>query len=506
MRRISLSVVLVLALSLMLAACGSKSKNSSSTANGSTNSAATSSITGADVVPASATAFVSVATDSTNGHFQQAMKLLDKVPSLQKSMTKSLTKDKITLAQIEGAAGPATDVVILGSAAAKNPTTILLSNPSDPSKLKALLNKGTGAKPVTTTIGAWLVAADSQKILSQFQTAAAAGKLADSADYKAAEATIPADALVKVYAPGAAITKALMSGVSSALKSSSSSSSGLSLGSVTKALGKTKIAWIAASADAVPQGLLLDAVVKGNQPVTNSSSTLLGVLPSGTSFAVDLNGKSLGLDKAVMGLRNNKKYASQIPQIEAAMGIKLQDLANLVGSEMTVYGTQSGIGILIKAPDPAKSKAMLDRVVKLLGTQLGGGAKSVTIGGVSATELTISKTTIYFGVKDGDLFFATDASALPGSAKLTSDPTYSTATAALSVPSANLGVAYLDFAGIAKLGKSPIVKSLSSSLSSLGSSSSSTVNAKQLSALSALLGYAVGNGTQVELKAILTLK
>jgi len=351
MRRISLSLALAISCLLVLAACGGKSKSSSASAN------SNSSIAGAEVAPTSANVFVSVNTDKSGVQWKQAMKLMAGVPSLQTSLDKSLSSSGITLADVEEALGPTTVFVQLGSSA--KPTEVFLSNPKDSTKLKSILAKDKKDKSVTTEIDSWLAFAQSQAALDQFKTAVGAGKLIDSASFKTAASGVPADALVKAYFKGSAIN-------------ASSLSSSLGSGSASKALNGAiagdQLEWGTLAASAVPKGLSIEGVFKGKKSMTNSSSTLVDQLPSGTSFAVDLDGKALGLDKAVQALRNSSKYSSQLPQMEAALGVKLDDLAALAGSEMSIYGTEAGIGLLIKAPDAAKSKTMLDKAVALGGT------------------------------------------------------------------------------------------------------------------------------------------
>jgi hypothetical protein len=489
MRRISLALALAVSCLLVLAACGGNSSKSSSASAKSGDP----SIAGADVAPASATVFASVNTDSTGGQWKQAMKLLAGIPSMKTSLDKSLSSSGITLADVEGALGPNMVFVQLGTSA--KPTEVVLTNPTDSSKLKSILAKDKTEKSVTTEIGSWLAIAKTQAALDQFKTAANSGKLSDSSAFKTATAGVSADELVKAYFKGSAISASALSSLGSSTTSKALSS----------AMAKNQLEWGTVTVSAVAKGLSIDGVFKGKTSVTNSSSTLIDELPSGTSFAVDLDGKALGLDKAVMNLRNNSKYSSQIPQLEAALGIKLDDLAALAGSEMSIYGTESGIGLLIKAPDAAKSKTMLDKVVALLSAQLNGSSKSVSVGGVQATEVTFGTTKIDFGVKDGNLFIVTDAGALPGNTKLSSDAAFSAAATELPIPASNLGVAYVDFAKLAALSKSSssIVGSLSGSL---GNSSSAKANLSQLGSLSSLLGYATASGDKVEVKAFLSTK
>ncbi len=494
MRRISLSLALAISCLLVLAACGGKSKSSSA----SSNSKGSSSIAGAEIVPASATVFVSVDTDSSGTQWTQAMKLLAGVPSLQKSLDKSLSSSGITLTDIESALGPTTIFVQLGDSSKH--TQVFLTQPKDSAKLESLLAKDKKQKMVSTEIDSWFAFAQSQDALDQFKTAVAGGKLSDSAMFKTAVSGIPTDALVKAYLSGSAIS-------ASALSSLSSNSTSKALSSV---MSKNQLEWGTLAVSALDKGLSIEGVFKGKTSVTNSSSSLIDALPSGTSFAVDLNGKTLGLDKAVQSLRTNPTYSSQIPQIEAALGIKLDDLAALAGSELSIYGTESGIGLLIKAVDATQSKAMLDRAVTLLATQLNGSSKSVSVGGVQATEVTFGTTKIDYGVMDGNLFVVTDAGALPGTAKLSGDPTYGAAVAELPVPASNLGVAYVDFTKLAALSKSgsSIIGSLSGSLSGSlgGSSGANAASLSDLEGLSSLLGYATASGNKIEIKGLLSTK
>ena len=490
MRRISLSLALVFACLLVLAACGGKSSSKSASSGAGSESAA-----GAEIVPASATAFASINTDSTGAQWKQATELMARVPALQSSLDKQLAKAGITLSDVEEALGPTTDIVQLASSStASKGAEVYLTNPKDPAKLKAILAKDKTEKSVTTEIDSWIVVAQTQAALDQFKSDAASGKLADSANFKAAIAEVPADSLVRAYFDGSVITAS----ATSSLSSSSSS------GALKNALAKNQVEWGALGASAVAKGFSIDGIFKGKKTLANSSLSLIDELPSGTSFAVDLDGKALGFDKAVTGLSKNSKYASQIPQIEAALGVKLTDLAALVGSEMSVYGTESGIGLLIKAADANASKAMLDKAVALLATQANGSSKSTTVGGVQATEVTFGTTKIDYGVKDGNLFVVTDAASLPGATKLSSDSAYSAAASELTIPSSNLGVGYIDFTKLATLAKSG-----GSIVSSLGSSTGTNANLsnlEKLKGLSSLLGYAVANGNKFELKGFLSVE
>ena len=502
MRRVFISFVLLLAFMLVFAGCGGSSKSKSKSK--STPSNVSASVPGAEMAPASALAFASISTDSTGAQWQQAQKLLARVPAAQKALDKLFTQIGVNLADVEQALGPNTSIVELGTAA--KPLGVVLTEPRDAAKLKSLLAGVKSKKKILTAeVGSWLAASDSQAALDQLQSEVAKGKLSDSSTFKQAVAGLPADALARVYFTGSTISSA-----TSAITSGTSTSTTSSL--LNNAIKKNQLDWAALAVKAVADGFSVEGIFKGQKALANSTSTLIAELPSETAFLVDLNGKALGLDKAVTNLRSNAKYGSQVTQMEAVLGVKLEDVAALAGSEMAVYGTGSGIGLLIKAPDPAKATLLIDKVVALLSAQLGGKSKTLSVGGAQAHQLTLGKTTLYVGVKGSDLFLATNPAVLPGTSQLSSDPVYAAAAKALPVPDANAGVAYVNFEQLAALSTSndPLVQSLSkllkSSVTQLGGSSTQLNTDPDLQGLSALLGYIVANGDKVELKAQLTVK
>lgn len=489
MRRIFLSLALALVCLLVLAACGGKSKSNSATSSGGSG------IAGAEFAPASATFFASVNTDSSSGQWKQAMQLLAKVPALQTGLNDILSSSGVTLAEVEDALGPITAIVQLGPSSSPE---VFFTNAKDPAKLKALLAKDKTETSVTEEIDSWVVISKTQAAIDEFKTAAESGKLADDSAYKSAVKGLPADALVRAYFTGEAIS-------GSALSSLGSSTTTTALGSSTtttapsSTTAKDKVDWVTLAASVVPKGLSFEGVIQAKNSGANSSLSLIDELPSGASFAVDLNGGSLGLDKAVQGLRNNAKYGRQLPQMEAALGITLDDLAALAGSELSVYGTESGIGLLVKATDAAALKTKLDKALPLLLTQLNGTSKAATVGGVEATQVTFGTTNLYYGVKDGNLFIVTDANSLPGDTKLSSDTAYSAAATELPIPASSLGVAFIDFSKLAALANSG-----NAVVTGLGSSSGLSANMSNLEGLSSLLGYATANGSKVEFKGLLS--
>jgi hypothetical protein len=471
MRRISLVSALLL-LGFLLAGCGGSSSGSNANSN--------SKVPGADVAPASALAYVYVNTNSAPGtQWAQAKRLLMSVPSLAQRLNSSLASAGHSLTDVERALGKDTVFIVIGTA--DDPKLVALSDPSDSSQLKSLLPPGS----VTRTHGSWLEISDSTATLDQLQSDTSSGKLSEASDFQDAVAGLPAGALVKAYVSGSELSKA----VSSAASSRSSLLSGIA--------GESQVKWAGLAARTTSSGLLIQADFEVPNSIGGATPTLVDELPSTTSFVVDLNGKALGLDKAF-----SRTYGSQLGPAVAALGITSDDISRLLGSEMALYGTESGFGLVIKDPQSQKLLTAIHRLVTMAGARFGLTTNPVTVGGVKAQELRIQSARIDYGVENGNLFFVTDEASLPGTAKLSDDPVYSAAAKELSIPSSSAGVFFVDFSRLPAL-----VRSAPSLLQLLSSSTSTTPrNPSSLRHLSSLLGYISGNGNQVELKALLTLR
>ena len=410
MRRISIFFAFLLTGSLLLAAgCGGSSSGSKSGA----------SVPGADMAPASALAFVSINSDMSGTQWKQAMQLLSRFPTVEQSLSGRLGNSGVSLTDVEQALGTHTDVVLMGTTA--SPLTVLLTDSSNPAKVKSLLSSS-GGSAVSTSVGSWTAVADSQATLDQLKSETGKGKLSDSGDFKDAVASLPSDALAKVYLSGAEMAQAVSSATSS------SSLSGI--------VGKNQPKWAGIAASTSADGLMLQADIQTSTSIgSGSSSTLVDELPSATSLVIDFSGKALGLDKVF----NKEATGSQLGTAETALGITSDQISGLLGSEMALYGTESGFGLLIKAPQADKLLATIDRVALLAGAQAGVTVNPVTIAGISAKELVIRGIHVDYGVENGNLFFVTDAASLPGSAKLSADPVYSAAAKQLNVPGSKRG-------------------------------------------------------------------
>jgi hypothetical protein len=469
MRRISLFLAFFLTGAVLLAGCGGSSSSSKSS----------SAVTGADLAPASALAFVAVNSDISGTQWTQAKELLSRFPQAQQSLDNALGSSGISLTDIEQALGKNTAVVVMGSDS--NTEAVLLTDTSDSSKIESLISSG-GSTAITDSIDSWTAVANSQSAIDQLKSETEKGKLSDLSDFKEAIADLPADSLVKAYVSG--------SGLRQVISSASASSSALS-----GFAGASQAKWAGLAVTTATDGLVLEGEVKTPNSIGSASSTLLDQLPSTTSFVVDLDGKALGLDKAV-----TKALGDQLSQL-AAIGITSEEISALLASEIAVYGTESGLGVAIKTSEADNLLAAIDRLVTMVGAQAGVTVKPVTIGGISAKELTIQTLRVDYGVANGNLFFVTDEASLPGATRIADDPAYAAAAEELSVPSSSAGVVFVDFSKIGSF-----IQSFQAMSQSLGSTPSTVPDLSSLQNLSALLGYVSGSDDKIEFKALLTIK
>ncbi len=481
MRRIPILLVLLL-LALPVAGCGGGSSSS--------DKGGSSGVVGADLAPADATAFLSMKTDESSDQWTQMKKLLEN-PTIKKALDDALG-GSVTISDIEQALGENT--VVVGFGKGENPPSVMLTDSSDPEKLKSVLASIEGTKKaVTREIDGWTAVAETESVLDQFESATKSGsKLSDSAQFKTALEGTPAEAVATAYFPGAALQDV-----------ASSAAAGTAASSVVSgAAAKQPVEWLRMSLTPTDNGFSIEGTAKASKPLENGSTGLLSEVPGATSFVIDINGKALGLDAQVQKLRNNDQYGSQIAQFEALLGLKLEDLAALAGSEIAVYGSETGLGLLIKAPDPDKVLGALDKLVTMLAS--GKAPQATTIAGIQVKELTLGQFKLYYGAAGGNIFVATDQASLPGSKKLADDAAYSAAAEKLGLPDSAVAVFYVDFERLPQL-----IEGLGTTFQQFGASVSTEITGslKGIEGFDSILGYvAAGTDNEVDFKAELALK
>ncbi len=463
-RRMLAAGVAVVAAAVVFAAVGFGSGGSAATALGG-RASVTALGGGAKVAPASTVAFVALDSNMSSAQWQALDGLLAKFPgydrlvgNLQQGLSR---KAGLSWANdVKPALGPEVDVALLPTVSGSKPDAVLLTQPSDPAKLAALLQKlSTSGRPapVSAQVGGWTVLGDSRAAVDAV-TGATSHLAADPA-YQAATGRLEQDALVDAYANGAQARQLL-----SALGHADT--------------GSGKLVWAAGDAVAASGGLKLDGFLRrdGSAPPAYSSS-LLDRIPAGALAVVDFQA-----DKG----SDSRKQAPASP-IGAALG----NIAGTLGGETAVYVSPgSPLPSLTLVTHPSDTKAVLGALNDALsaaGKVAGGsGTGGFSLGSI-LSGLQLSHTQVGDALVVSTSQQAIDAFTGSGP-KLSTDATFQDAQQVSGMPDQTTGFAYVDL----KDGL-PLAQGLAALSGAMGSAA-----VPDLSALHTLTAFGSGSSDGVE--------
>ncbi|HEV7132369.1 MAG TPA: DUF3352 domain-containing protein [Gaiellaceae bacterium] len=419
----------IAAAALTAAGCGGGSSPASSDLGGA-----------ASIAPTDAVAFVALDTNVSSSQWQAVDGLLKKFPSqsdLLTTLQKSLEQHaKLSWsADVQPALGSELDLVALPAAGTPGkPQFVGLTQPSDQSKLDALLKKA-DAKIVSAQIGGWTAFSDSQAALDAMQNAGA--KLADNNTYQAATGKLSADALVRAYANGTEAQQLLDSFGAQAQG---------------QALGAAQVPFAWASADVVASGDGLrvtgysrDASLAGGQPVPAQpyASSLADEIPSGAILVADFPVARGQIASAL----TPSGTTSPFEKLFGPNAITLaSEIDTMLGGETALY-VRPGLPVpevtLVTQPtDTAAATSALADIVTALKKQLGAKA-----GGIGSL---VGNLPIVHTVVGGQLVVSTSQQGLAdftsAGPKLSSDPSFTAATQASGMPAKTTGFLYLNVA------------------------------------------------------------
>ena len=375
---------------------------------------------GAAVAPADAAAFVALDTNMSSTQWQTADSLLATfsghdtlVGKLQQGLEQktglSWTND------VQPALGPEVDVAVLPTASAGKPDAVLLTQPADPAKFAALLQKlsaTSGPAPVSAQAGGWTVVGDSQAAVDA--VTGATSHLAADPSYQDASAQLEQNALADAYANGGQARQLL-----SALGHADA--------------GSGKVVWAAGDLVAASDGLKLDGFLKrdGTAPPTYSSS-LLGRIPSDALAVVDF--------QADTGVAGTHVPASPI-------GAALAKVAGTLGGETALYvSAGSALPSLTLVTHPADPQAVLGALADAL-SAAGKAAGGSATGGLNPGSILGNLQLVHAQVGD-TLVVSTSQQAVDAftgaGPKLSADQTFQAAQQASGMPGRTTGFAYID--------------------------------------------------------------
>ena len=419
---------------------------------------------GASVAPANAAAFVALDTNMNSTQWQTLDGLLAKFPGydtlvgklqqgLERKTGLSWTND------VQPALGPEVDVAVLPTASGGKPDAVLLTQPADPAKFAALLQKlsaSGGPAPVSAQVGGWTVVGDNQAAVDA--VTGAPSHLAADPTYQDATGRLEQNALVDAYANGAQ-ARQLMS----------------ALGHGDAAGGK--LVWAAGDAVAASGGLKLDGFLHRDRTAPQAyNSTLLNRIPADALAVIDFQA-----DAGAAG--------TQVPA--SPIGAALVKIAGTLGGETAVYvSAGSALPSLTLVTHPADPQAVLGALNDAL-SAAGKAAGGSATGGLNLGSILGNLQLVHAQVGD-TLVVSTSHEAVDAftgaGPKLSADQTFQDAQRTSRMPGQTTGFAYVDLKGALPLAQG---------LAALAGSTRSTA-VPDLSALHTLTAFGSGASDGVQ--------
>jgi hypothetical protein len=417
---------------------------------------------GAEVAPAGTAAFVALDTNMDSSQWQALDGLLAKFPGYETLLGKlqSGFEQKTGLSwanDVKPALGPEVDVAVLPTAAGDRPDAVLLTQPNDPAKLDALLQKlssAGGPTPVSAQVGGWSVIGDSKAAVDA--VSGASSHLADDSTYQEATGQLEQDALVDAYANGAQ-ARQLLSVLGHA------------------ETGSGELVWAAADAVAATGGLKLDGFLHrdGTAPQAYSSA-LVDRIPANALGVIDFQA---GQDPGVSA-------SDTTSPVTAALG----QIAGTLGGETAVYvspGSPLPAVTLVTHPsDPQAVLGALNDALSAAGAAAGGSGGfglGTILSGIRLSHAQVGSALVVSTSQQAIDAFTGDGP------KLSGDATFQDAQQASGMPDQTTGFAYVDLEDAV-----PLVEGLAT----LAGGSSTAV--PDLRALRALTAFGSGESHGVE--------
>jgi hypothetical protein len=433
--RIGLLVAFVLAAS----GCGAKKQSGSVPA-------------GAEFAPASAVAYVAVATDPDGAQWKAADRLLQRFPGrgeLLESARGELKTEGLDWQTDVKPALPAAVHVVWLDFANDGENVVGYAKPKDEAKFAKLLDLGND-EVVHRRLDGWTVFADKAESIDRFEAARASGdSLTGVQAFKDAIAAQPEDAALRAWVSGDAVQAEID-------KQAASTPGARPYRGFSKSFGKLESLSFAASGE--DDGVNVEAAYESDGgPETGSFSAKLDdKLPAGALLYASFGNLEDYLNQALASADESvPDFKAQRAEIEQALGFSFKkDLLPLFSREGAVvvyHASELGPGVTFMLDvkgNEAKAKTVVTRLGALL--QLGGQGEmtKLMVNGVEVNHLSFAGQPfeLFIAVKDETLIVDSTEygirSVLGNEAKLVDDPVYKQAREASGAPDDTVGFFY----------------------------------------------------------------
>ena len=433
-------LALIGAAALALAGCGASDKAASG---------------GAEIVPASAPAFVTVDTDADSGQWNQIEELLEKFPDGDQAirlLRASFEEDlKLDWEQdVKPALGEEIDIVWL-DVKGQGENVVAITKPKDKDKFLAAVKKGNanmqpGDEPLI--VGEhedWLVLSDSQAKIDRFkQQVPERDSLADDATYKDALAELPDDSLVAAFARGRALLQVI------------EDTAPLPGGSLFQLQAGARPEFIAAAFAAQDEGMRLVSAsrteVEAAAQAEPFESKLLADVPGDAVAFVAFHGGD-SLDKQLQQLQGEAMAQGALREFERMFGLKIDAITGLFKNEVALYvraGTPfPEVTLLLEAPNEQEALATVDDLLNKLTKALPAQpCQSQEQAGVTVKCVGFPGYSIRYAAFDGKVVVTTGAQSIEeirsGGPRLADDDAFQSARDAAGMPDETAGFVWLD--------------------------------------------------------------
>ena len=435
-----LTAALLATLAVGLAGCGGGAATTSASGE-----------SGSKLVRSDALAFVAIDSDLDSSQWQQLDELSKKFPGRSKALAQlkqGLAENGVDYEQdVKPALGPEVDIVLVSGPGVGQTSTVGLTKPKDAAKFKALIAKlnahdqDPSAKPAVYKAidDGWYAVSESQAQIDAALTDSGGAALSDNSTFKAALEKLPGEALVKAYVDGRQLNELIQA-------QSQKSASPFD----PSTLGLDKLEFVAASTSAESDGIRARGVTSGADVGGGEfSSKLLDGVP-GDALAF-LNFRGAGTTDQLKKLEANPTVVQALAQIQAVLGVSLDDILALLHNEVALY-VRPGAGIpevtlALETKDQAAALSTLDRLAARLAATTGSQVQPGKQGDHGIKTVDLGQIAIHYGGLGDKVVITTGVNGIAdygSGSKLTDSADFKQAKSAAEMPDSTGGFFYLD--------------------------------------------------------------
>jgi hypothetical protein len=394
-RRLLAALAALVLLGIVLAGCGGASKASAVPGAAGTDGRA------AQAFPASTVAFADANIDEKSDAWKRLLALGARFPSWPKlvaqfdKVANTATDGGPTLAQVRSWLGTEAAIGVLDVPAdGSDPTVLGFAEVTDRSGLEGALKQQKDVRAAGTHGGfdvfqdskgsAFVAVSDDTALAANSQAAVDAAidrlagsgdRLSDSADFKDTLATLPSENVVVGYAPGSTLQKLVTYAQSRGPEAARGQLPQAQLDQISSKLAGIRS--FGFSLDATDKGLRIrgTTLLNGNASGLPAPFTpdLLKRVPANSWFAASFGNLDQTIKQAAdQALSTNPSAQKQVSQVEALLGIKLDDLYGLLSGDQAIFagpGAPLSAGLILHPADAKAGATTLRALTKLLTTQ-----------------------------------------------------------------------------------------------------------------------------------------